>query len=82
MTNTIKTAVILAAGMGTRLEGISKWVPKGFLKLGDIFIIEESINRLQQAGIERIIIVTGHLKEFYTQDFTSKRQTDDHTAHI
>lgn len=67
MTNSIKTAVILAAGMGTRLDGIGNWVPKGFLKLGDKFIIEESINRLQQVGIERIVIVTGHLKEFYTQ---------------
>ena len=45
MSKPIKTAVILATFMETRLERISKWVPKGFLKLGDKFIIEESINR-------------------------------------
>jgi len=45
MAKPIKTAVILAAFMGTRLERISKWVPKGILKLGDKLIIEESISR-------------------------------------
>jgi len=61
----IKTAVILAAGMGTRLKELGQLQPKGFLKLGEKTIIEESINRLSQSGIERIIIVTGHLSEFY-----------------
>jgi len=62
---TIKTAVILAAGMGTRLKDIGKSIPKGFLKLGEKPIIEESIARLLSVGIERIIIATGHLSEFY-----------------
>lgn len=62
---TIKTAIILAAGMGTRLKELGKSLPKGFLKLGEKTIIEESIKRLQIAGIEHIVIVTGHLSEFY-----------------
>lgn len=62
---TVKTAIILAAGMGTRLKELGKLSPKGFLKLGEKPIIEESIQRLTSFGIERIIIVTGHLSEFY-----------------
>ena len=38
----IKTAVILAAGMGTRLKELGQLQPKGFLKLGEKTIIEES----------------------------------------
>ncbi len=61
----IRTAVILAAGMGVRLKDRGKQTPKGCLCLGDQPIIEESVLRLLAAGIERIVIVTGHLAEHY-----------------
>ncbi len=62
---TISTAVIIAAGMGTRLPERSHLHPKGFIEIGDRPIVEESVNRLQSVGIARIIIVTGHLAHFY-----------------
>jgi choline kinase len=61
----IQTAVILAAGMGTRLQGEIADHPKGFLRLGSRPIIEESINALSRAGIEDIVIVTGHCAAHY-----------------
>lgn len=61
----IQTAVILAAGMGVRLNEMGQSIPKGFLQFGKQPIIEESIERLQHCGIQKIIIVTGHLSEFY-----------------
>ena len=64
---TPRTAVILAAGMGTRLGSIGREMPKGFLRCGDRPIIEESIDHLTHAGVERIVIVTGHLREFYDE---------------
>lgn len=63
----VRTAVILAAGRGTRLGAMGREHPKGFIRLGDRPIIEESIARLLLAGIEEIIIVTGHLSEFYEE---------------
>jgi choline kinase len=57
----IRTAVILAAGMGVRLKERTKLTPKCYLRLGGKTIIEESILRLLDVGIERIVIVTGHL---------------------
>lgn len=56
----VRTAVILAAGIGSRLRNIHNDKPKGFLQLGDKPIIEESIARLVFAGINEIIIVTGY----------------------
>lgn len=61
----IDTAVILAAGRGTRLETLGAQIPKGFLRLGERPIVEESVDRLRRAGITRVIVVTGHLDGHY-----------------
>jgi choline kinase len=58
-------AVILAAGMGTRLRSEHKDMPKGFLELGGRPIIDDSIMRLENAGIQDIVIVTGYQAEYY-----------------
>jgi len=49
--NHVRQAVILAAGMGSRLRGTIEDKPKGFLQLGNKPIIEESITRLIRIGI-------------------------------
>jgi 2-aminoethylphosphonate-pyruvate transaminase len=61
----VTSSVILAAGMGIRMERRGKRMPKGFLRLGDRPIIEESISRLLEVGVRRIVIVTGHIAGFY-----------------
>ena len=71
----IRTAVILAAGMGVRLKDRGKLAPKGFLCLGEKPIIEESVLRLLDAGIQRIVIVTGHLAEQFIPLKVRYRQT-------
>jgi len=58
-------AVILAAGMGTRLRPIGHQGPKGALVLHERTIVEDSVQRLLKAGIENITIVTGYQPEFY-----------------
>lgn len=54
---------MLAAGMGARLKKRGEMIPKSCVRLGEKSIIEESILRLLGVGIERIVIVTGHLSE-------------------
>lgn len=64
----IKTAVILAAGMGSRLQDITKnEVPKGLIKVNGKTLVERSIEKLRSLGIEKIYIVTGHLSEAYDE---------------
>lgn len=67
----IKTAVILAAGLGSRLKDRTKTMPKGFLTIDEKPLIIHSIEKLAQAGIERIIIGTGYHSEFY-EDLKSR----------
>ena len=54
MQDSIKTAVILAAGEGKRLKELGTKFPKGFLTFGEISIIEESIIKLIESRIEDV----------------------------
>ncbi|MDR1904092.1 MAG: aminotransferase class V-fold PLP-dependent enzyme, partial [Treponema sp.] len=67
----IRQAIIMAAGMGTRLKDKTADRPKGFLEIGgdggapEIPIVEWSVKKLIAAGIEEIVIGTGHCAEWY-----------------
>ena len=61
----VKSAVIMAAGLGTRFGKMTETVPKGFVECGGMSMVERSIQTLIDCGIERIIIGTGYLKEKY-----------------
>lgn len=67
MSDGVGEAVILAAGRGIRLAELGQQIPKGFIRLGAKPIVEESVERLARAGIGRIVVVTGHLPEFYEE---------------
>ncbi len=60
----VKTAIILAAGMGTRLRDMHE-LPKGFLPIDGKPIIQRSVEQLLAIGIETIIIGTGYKHEHY-----------------
>ncbi len=51
--------------MGTRLREITKDQPKGMLVIDEKPIIEQSICKLIEMGIDRIVIGTGYLAEAY-----------------
>lgn len=61
----VRLAVILAAGLGSRLAHRSKVHPKGFVEVGGVPLIERSVRILEKCGIEEILICTGHLGEWY-----------------
>ena len=62
-----KTAVIMAAGFGSRFGQYTENIPKGFIKFGGIPMIERSIQALINCGITRIIIGTGYHKEKFEE---------------
>ncbi len=65
MTTRVSTAVILAAGMGTRLKGYTTERPKGFLEIDGTSLIERSVNHLIDAGVSDILIGTGYFHEHF-----------------
>lgn len=58
----IEKAVVLAAGLGTRLLPATRSQPKEMLPVGRKPIIHYVIEELSKAGISKILIVTGRMK--------------------
>ena len=58
----VRTAVIPAAGYGTRFLPVSKAVPKEMLPLVDRPVIQYAVEQAVEAGIERVVLVTSHGK--------------------
>jgi MurNAc alpha-1-phosphate uridylyltransferase len=56
-----KTAMILAAGRGTRMRPISDTVPKPLLEIEGRTLLDHAIDRLALAGVESIV-VNAHYK--------------------
>lgn len=56
-------AILLAAGMGTRLRPLTLETPKPLIKINGESMIERQIKFLKEIGINEIIVVTGYLKE-------------------
>ncbi len=63
----IKQAVIVAGGLGARFGDRTKEMPKGFIEIDSVAMVERSVQKLIAAGIEEIIIGTGHCSEYYDE---------------
>ena len=57
----IRTALILCAGFGKRLNPLTLETPKPLLKIKDTTILENCINLISKLGIKKILINTFHL---------------------
>ena len=57
----VKHAMILAAGLGTRMKPLTLETPKPLIKVGSKNLLERSINLLENHGVEQIIINVHYL---------------------
>lgn len=57
----VTTALLLAAGTGTRLQPLTLDAPKCLTEVGGVPILERLVNNLRAQGFERLVVVIGHL---------------------
>ena len=58
-----KRAMVLAAGLGTRLRPITRTVPKPLVKIAGVAMIDSVLDRLAASGVEEAVVNTHHLAE-------------------
>ncbi|MBQ9626512.1 MAG: 2-aminoethylphosphonate--pyruvate transaminase [Treponema sp.] len=63
----IKQAIIAAGGLGSRFGDRTKEMPKGFIPIDGVPMVERSVQKLIASGVEEIIIGTGHCSEAYDE---------------
>jgi MurNAc alpha-1-phosphate uridylyltransferase len=56
MTGIPSTAMVLAAGLGTRMRPISDTLPKPLVEIGGQTLLDHAIDRLALVGVERVVV--------------------------
>ncbi len=74
-------AIILAAGMASRLRPLTNNTPKCLLKIGERSLLQRSIDALIINGIKEFVIVTGYLHN-QIEDFVKQQYPDINISFI
>lgn len=65
-------AIILAAGVGSRIRPLTDNLPKCLLKIGGRSILEIMVSYIQDCGINEVVFVLGYLQDQIKQVVTTK----------
>jgi N-acetyl-alpha-D-muramate 1-phosphate uridylyltransferase len=68
-----ETAMILAAGRGSRMRPLSDTVPKPLLEIGGRSLLDHAIDRLALAGVERIVVNAHYRAEMIAARLAGRR---------
>lgn len=58
-----RTAMVLAAGRGTRMAPITDCVPKPLIEVGGVPILDRILEKLQSAGVQQVVVNAHHLAD-------------------
>lgn len=70
-------AMVLAAGIGSRLQPLSDEIPKPLIKIGGNSIMGHILHLLKKHGIKKIISNTHHLADKIHKEFSDINQKED-----
>lgn len=68
-----KTAMILAAGLGKRMRPITTTLPKPLVEVAGRALIDHALDRLQMAGVEKVVVNVHYLSELVVAHLAKRR---------
>jgi N-acetyl-alpha-D-muramate 1-phosphate uridylyltransferase len=74
MTTALKRAMVLAAGLGTRMRPFNGQVPKPLVKVGGKALIDYVLDRLAAQKVERAVVNVHHLADQIERHLAQRRQ--------
>jgi MurNAc alpha-1-phosphate uridylyltransferase len=69
-----KSAIVLAAGLGTRMRSYNGQIPKPLVAVGGKPLIDYGLDRLADAGVERAVVNVHHLADAVERHLAPRRQ--------
>ena len=69
-----KSAIVLAAGLGTRMRPHNGHIPKPLVQIGGKSLIDYCLDRLADAGVERAVVNVHHLADAIEQHLAARRR--------
>lgn len=71
-----KTAMVLAAGLGTRMRPLTDALPKALIPLRGKALIDRVLDRLRDAGVERVVVNVHHLADQMEAHLAGRRDLE------
>src|SRR6202161_516870 len=68
-----KSAMVLAAGLGTRMRPYNGRLPKPLVEVGGKALIDYSLDRLAEAGVARAVVNVHHLADALVQHLKARQ---------
>jgi len=69
-----KCAIVLAAGLGTRMRPYNGSLPKPLVEVGGKPLIDYALDRLAEAGVQRAVVNVHHLADALERHLASRRK--------
>jgi MurNAc alpha-1-phosphate uridylyltransferase len=69
-----KSAMVLAAGLGTRMRPYNGHIPKPLVQIGGKSLIDHVLDRLADAGVERAVVNVHHLADEIERHLTARQR--------
>jgi N-acetyl-alpha-D-muramate 1-phosphate uridylyltransferase len=74
ITSTPRHAMVLAAGLGTRMRPFNGHIPKPLVAVGGKPLIDYALDRLAEAGVERAVVNVHHLADDIERHLAARRR--------
>lgn len=74
MSDMPETAMVLAAGLGTRMRPITDIVPKPLVEVGGRALLDHAIDRLALVGVARIVVNVHYKADLLTAHLARRQQ--------